>query len=951
MATKGKKVEIYYTSLGTTEGIDASALIFDGANLIIYTHGKQFLCTDTDTLNTAGTTVKNDASLYLVGDSSTENADGRQTYKNTSVSVKGSAIEATSFIGNASTATSSTTATNIAAGAQGSIPYQTGSGTTAFLSATTNNGWILAYNTETHAPYWKVDENSNTWRGMYIGGISKVGNSVDTAAINFVAGSNVSIDYVPAGTDAGQTGSASYFNVKINAADTTYSEFVKSGANAARGLVPKPPTTANTAKFLREDATWAVPEYTQIPSNNVTGSGTSNYIAKWSGANTITNGPAFGSSTTTFLRNDGSWVTPTDTNTWRPVQCNGTSIGNNTLNLKSGTNISLSNSNGVITITSSYTDTNNATTQTDNNDSANRPVLMKNGTGTGTVTSGVLFADGVTVNPSNNSLSVSGPASFGGNVTLSTDNTGISGIMGGGTDGWGIQGTGTGDNGRLKIYVGDNGTTDWMDFEFRDYTGTTYTPLSMTGNQIKFNYNPTVSGNSLIHAGNISSQSVNYATSAGSANSVAWGNVTGKPSTFAPSSHNHDGRYSYAHQSSFAFNAAHDSNYVTFDQSNPAGSPGNAWYNGFVSTHNNYLSSYIINAHRTANWYVGYSENTTAPTWYTLIHSGNIGSQSVNYANSAGSVSWTNVSMANRDVTLTNSEGRAQVHISKSYAIFGYNNCDGGLSTYVDGRQIYFRVGSNWTTAVTINSSAQTTFSGNVSTGSYSITTGGVSASGTSNRLIFRHLDGQNCNGDYNLYLQYHQSNAVTYFNGGTYYIKGGYYNGTAAAANSVSWSNVTGKDYPTFTSLIVQNDSCNNSNDALAYFRHYSTNDWTVKIDDGGKNYGLYVCNSGSQAVKIDGNLTCTNAYTSSDRRLKKNIKDISELSLERLYDISDKLFKSFTWKQTGKESYGFIAQEMEKWIPEAIQEDREGIKSVSYEIALCKILAAVIHEMKKRK
>lgn len=36
---------------------------------------------------------------------------------------------------------------------------------------------------------------------------------------------------------------------------------------------------------------------------------------------------------------------------------------------------------------------------------------------------------------------------------------------------------------------------------------------------------------------NIGSQSVNYATSAGSANAVAWGNVSGKPSTFPPSSH------------------------------------------------------------------------------------------------------------------------------------------------------------------------------------------------------------------------------------------------------------------------------------------------------------------------------------------------------------------------------------------------------------------------------
>lgn len=36
-----------------------------------------------------------------------------------------------------------------------------------------------------------------------------------------------------------------------------------------------------------------------------------------------------------------------------------------------------------------------------------------------------------------------------------------------------------------------------------------------------------------------SNVSVGYATSAGTANSVAWGNITGKPSTFAPSSHSH----------------------------------------------------------------------------------------------------------------------------------------------------------------------------------------------------------------------------------------------------------------------------------------------------------------------------------------------------------------------------------------------------------------------------
>lgn len=45
-------------------------------------------------------------------------------------------------------------------------------------------------------------------------------------------------------------------------------------------------------------------------TNNVTGSGTSGYLAKFNGANTITSGPQLGSGTTTYLRNDGSWATP-----------------------------------------------------------------------------------------------------------------------------------------------------------------------------------------------------------------------------------------------------------------------------------------------------------------------------------------------------------------------------------------------------------------------------------------------------------------------------------------------------------------------------------------------------------------------------------------------------------------------------------------------------------------
>ena len=67
------------------------------------------------------------------------------------------------------------------------------------------------------------------------------------------------------------------------------------------------------------------------------------------------------------------------------------------------------------------------------------------------------------------------------------------------------------------------------------------------------------------------------------------------------------------------------------------------------------------------------------------------------------------------------------------------------------------------------------------------ITATAVRGDSTSNNLTFRHLDGQNCNSDYNLYIQYHNQSWKTYFNGTTYYIDGANYNGTAAKANKLA--------------------------------------------------------------------------------------------------------------------------------------------------------------------
>jgi len=62
---------------------------------------------------------------------------------------------------------------------------------------------------------------------------------------------------------------------------------------------------------------------------------------------------------TSDLTNDSGFIT-TDTNTWRPIQVNGTQIlagttGTNALNLKAGTNVSITNSSGTVTIAATDT--------------------------------------------------------------------------------------------------------------------------------------------------------------------------------------------------------------------------------------------------------------------------------------------------------------------------------------------------------------------------------------------------------------------------------------------------------------------------------------------------------------------------------------------------------------------------------------------------------------------
>lgn len=125
-----------------------------------------------------------------------------------------------------------------------------------------------------------LNVNSTGAKNIYRYGTTKPGTS---SGWSWYAGSVVSFTY---------DGSYWIMNDMIGNDDTTYTF-----ADGTNGFTVTP--SGGTAQTV-----------TVTPSitNNVTGSGTSGYLAKFNGANTITSGPQLGSSTTKFLRNDGTWA-------------------------------------------------------------------------------------------------------------------------------------------------------------------------------------------------------------------------------------------------------------------------------------------------------------------------------------------------------------------------------------------------------------------------------------------------------------------------------------------------------------------------------------------------------------------------------------------------------------------------------------------------------------------
>lgn len=113
------------------------------------------------------------------------------------------------------------------------------------------------------------------------------------------------------------------------------------------------------------------------------------------------------------------------------------------------------------------------------------------------------------------------------------------------------------------------------------------------------------------------------------------------------------------------------------------------------------------------------------------------------------------------------------------------------------------------------------------------------------------------------------------------------------------------------------------------------------MRINNAG-NIGVGTTTPSSK-LHVVGDISATNFNSLSDVLYKENVS-----SIENSFDILEKINPvNFSWKQTGIKSYGVIAQELEKILPELVNTDSNGIKSVQY----TPLIALLIDAIQKQK
>jgi len=168
----------------------------------------------------------------------------------------------------------------------------------------------------------------------------------------------------------------------------------------------------------------------------------------------------------------------------------------------------------------------------------------------------------------------------------------------------------------------------------------------------------------------------------------------------------------------------------------------------------------------------------------------------------------------------------------------------------------------------------------------------------------------------------------------------GGVYNYTGTGVTSL---NINGTDYPllAFYSGSTLRTALISYSNNTAFYHAMSSAKWQF---ENGTGIMGELSGSGTLTVKSD-----VVAYGSpSDKRLKENIKPI-ESALDKVSKLQG---VTFDWKESDtilniKEDIGFIAQDVQKVIPELVRENEDGMLSMRHQ-GIAPILLEAIKELK---
>lgn len=125
--------------------------------------------------------------------------------------------------------------------------------------------------------------------------------------------------------------------------------------------------------------------------------------------------------------------------------------------------------------------------------------------------------------------------------------------------------------------------------------------------------------------------------------------------------------------------------------------------------------------------------------------------------------------------------------------------------------------------------------------------------------------------------------------------------------------------------------------------FSFVNLTDIDPKDTSGTKDFADVYANN----IALEGGLTAESICTTSDKRLKENIE---EITMEKISDKINELKPvTFNWLNRKEINYGLIAQEVEKVLPGLVSTNKQGIKSIQYD-KLTPILITIIQDLQRR-